>query len=138
MAIRIRHDDEHTIEVIDELGTTYMALLTQRLNQALREHGIDDEGKRQDICESFMFGFAYELDAGWFRTEGERFFPKVCFLERARPEEDENLGAVKVVHLPNEASSWHEYAQGVVGEYFDADESLDPAITTGSYEAEDE
>lgn len=136
MAIKIKHDDDHTVEVLDEVAMTFMALVTHRLNAALRENGVSSSEQRQEICAHFMFGHSYELDAGWFQEDKTRFFPKVCFLERAKPKEDENLGEVEVVHIPNEASSWHEYAHGVVSDYFEQGESLDPPVRTGSYERE--
>ncbi|HEX7802337.1 MAG TPA: hypothetical protein VF471_06225 [Pseudoxanthomonas sp.] len=138
MAIEIKHDDDHTIEVLDEAAMTFMTLVTHRLNAALEENGISDSEERQEICAHFMFGLSYDLDAGWFQEGETRFFPKVCFLERARPAEGENLGTVKVVHIPSEASSWHEYAHGVVSEYFEEGETLGQGVRTGSYENENE
>lgn len=138
MAIEIKHADDHTIEVLDEAAMTFMALVTHRLNAALEENGISDSEARQEICAHFMFGLSYDLDAGWFQEGETRFFPKVCFLERAKPAEDENLGAVKVVHIPSEASSWHEYAHGVVSEYFEEGEAVGQGVRTGSYENENE
>ncbi|PIF91766.1 hypothetical protein CLU86_2701 [Acidovorax sp. 62] len=136
MPIQIQHDDDHTVETLDEVSMTFMALMTHRLNAALRENGIASSEQRQEICAQFMFSQAYELDAGWFQEENVRYFPKLCFLERAKPTEDENLGAVNVVHIPSEASSWHEYAHGVVSDYFESGESLDPPVRTGSYDRE--
>ena len=137
MPIQIKHDDNHTVEVLDGVGMTMMTLVTHRLNTALLENGISDSAQRQEICSGFLFGFSYQLDAGWFQESDTRYFPKICFLERAKPRGDENLGTVKVVHIPNEATSWHEYAHGVVSDYFDEGESLDPEIRTGSYKRED-
>ena len=101
MSIEIKHDDNHTIEVIDEVAMTFMNLITHRLNMVLREYGISASTQRQDICAQFLFGFSYELDAGWFQESRTRFFPKVCFLEREKPKQEENLGKLKVVHIPN-------------------------------------
>ncbi|WP_431052558.1 hypothetical protein [Roseateles sp. L2-2] len=134
MTMKIKHDDDHTVEVLDEVGMTFMALVTHRLNTALRANGVSASEQRQEICAQFMFGLSYELDAGWFQEGETHFFPKVCFLERAKPQPDENLGEVEVAHIPNEASSWHEYAHGVVSDYFENDESLVPPIPTGSYQ----
>jgi len=136
MTIKIMHNDDHTVNVLDDVGMTFMTLATHRLNAALKENGIDDSEQRQEICAQFMFGLAYELDAGWFQEGETRYFPKVCFLERNKPREDENLGEVNVLHIPNEASSWHEYSHGVVSDYFEQDESLDDSIRTGSYDIE--
>ena len=138
MTITIKHDDDHTVEVLDEVAMTFLALVTDRLNMALRENGVGDVVARQEICAQFLFGLSYDLDAGWFQEKATRYFPKVAFLERDSPGDDENLGQVKVVHLPTESSSWHEYAHGVVSQYFEEGESLRGEVRTGSYENEDE
>ena len=138
MGIQIKHDDKHTIGVVDDLAMTFMSLVTHRLNAALQEGGVSDSEARQEICANFIFGLSYDLDAGWFQETQTRYFPKVCFLERLKPTEDENLGAVQVVHVPSEASSWHEYAHGVVSQYFEAGETPAQGVRTGSYENENE
>ena len=137
MATEIKHDDDHTVQVLDDVAMTFIALVTDRLNTTLRENGIADAGARQEICAQFMFGLSYDLDAGWFQPHENRYFPKVVFLERDRPGTDENLGKVKVIHIPTEVSSWHEYAHGVVSEYFEEEESVG-GVRTGSYENENE
>ena len=136
MAIEIKHGDEHTVEVLDDVAMTFMVLATDRLNKVLRDNGVADVGARQKICAQFMFDLSYELDAGWFQRDEPRYFPKVVFLERFGPEGDENLGKVKVVHIPTEASSWHEYAHGVVSEYFEEGEVIGGDVRTGSYQSE--
>lgn len=138
MSILVKHDDEHTVEVLDEVAMIFMSLVTHRLNAALRENGISSSEARQEICSNFMFGFSYDLDAGWVQADPTRYFPKVCFLERAKPTENENLGAVEVVHVPSGASSWHEYAHGVVSQYFEEGEALGEGVRMGSYENESE
>lgn len=138
MAIQVRHSDDHTIDVLDEVGMIYMSLVIDRLNAALVKGGVKTARARKKICENFLFDLSYQLDAGWFEQDDNRYFPKVCFLERAKAKAGENLGTVKVIHLPNEATSWHEYAMGVVGQYFDEEETVVPEVRTGSYEMEDE
>lgn len=138
MAIQVKHSDDHTIEVLDEVGMSYMALVIDRLNAALVKGGVKTARARKEICENFLFGLSYQLDAGWFEQDGSRYFPKVCFLERAKAKAGQNLGKVKVIHVPNEASSWHEYAMGVVAQYFEEGETVVPEVPTGSYEMKDE
>jgi hypothetical protein len=136
MSIHIHHDDDHTVAVLDEVSMSFMALLTERINRQLRENGIDDPAQREKICGDVMFDLSYQLDAGWFEVEDTRYFPKLCFLERAQPAAGALLGDVEQLHLPTEASSLHEYAFGVVSDYFDADESLDPPVKAGSYQSD--
>lgn len=134
----IKHTDSHTTDFIDEAAMTFMALTIDRLNRVLSENGVSDPEKRQEICGSFLFEFAYRHDAGWQSEHDEKLFPIVCFAERAEPGEDSNLGAINTIHIPTEASSWHEYAYGVTSQYFEDDNESVPNVKTGSYNNEDE
>jgi hypothetical protein len=131
--MRVIHEDNDTVEFVDDAAMTFMALTVHRLNSALQENGVDDSAVRREICSSFLFEVAYHHDAGWISKDGKKLFPLVTFAERKDPEEDENLGEIAVIHVPTQATSWHEYAHGVVSQYFeDDDESVDD-ISFGSY-----
>ena len=134
--MKIKHTDENTLEFVDNACMSYMTLVTHRLNQTLIKNNIDDKALRQEICESFLFGLTYDLDAGWFIEAKTKLFPKVCFAERASPIDDENLGQIQTLNVPTEASSWHEYAMGVVTQYFEELCEEPEGIRTGSYEIE--
>lgn len=134
----IEHTDENTVEFLDDAGMSFMLLTTHRLNQVLQENGIENPIIRQEICGSFMFDFAYNLDAGWLIENDKKLFPKICFAERVKANDDENLGSLETLHIPTEASSWHEYAHGVVSQYFEDNEEHQPDIRTGSYDNEDQ
>jgi hypothetical protein len=135
--MEIRHDDEDTVDFLDEAGMSFMALLVHELNGVLKDNGMKSPQKRQEACASFLFNFAYNLDAGWFVQGDTKLFPKVCLAERAEPAEGQNLGAITTLHVPTAATSWHEYAHGVVSGYFDDDEEAAPDVRTGSYGNED-
>lgn len=134
--MKVIHTDENTVEFLDEAGMTFMALMVHELNQVLKQNGVGNSGQRQDICSGFLFNFAYNIDAGWFMQEDKKLFPKVCLAERLAPKGDENLGAVSTIHIPTDATSWHEYATGVVSRYFEDDNESVECIRTGSYEDE--
>ena len=136
--MKVEHSDSHTIDFLDDVAMAYMALTAHRLNESLKRHGIADAAQRQDICSSFLFEFAYQLDAGWLTHEGRRLFPLVSFAVREKTSPDENLGTIAELHVPTPASSWHEYASGVVSKYFDEDEETVPGVQTGSYDILDE
>ena len=138
MTMKIVHTDENTCDLLDEAGMAYMALLTHELNATLERNGVKSAARRQEICSEFLFNFAYQLDAGWFVHADLKLFPKVCLAQRTEPGENENLGAIATLHVPTDASSWHEYASGVVSEYFEDDDEAAPQIRTGSYGNEDE
>jgi hypothetical protein len=134
--MRVIHEDSDTIEFLDEAAMTFMALTVHRLNGALTESGVDDAALRQEVCARFLFEFAYHHDAGWLSQGRQKLFPLVAFAKRQDPKEDENLGEIAEIHVPTPASSWHEYAHGVVSQYFEeAAESVDD-ISFGSYSEE--
>jgi hypothetical protein len=133
----IKHADDHTIAFIDDAAMSFMALTVHRLNQTLQANGVRDTAVRQEICSSFLFDFGYHHEAGWFLERGQKLFPKVCFVERAAPGEDENLGKIQTLHIPTDASSWHEYAHGVVSQYFEEHHEQVKGIRHGSYDIED-
>jgi len=131
--MRVVHEDEDTIEFLDEAAMTFMTLTVHRLNTALVESGVSDAAVRQEVCAKFLFEFAYHHDAGWLSQGETKLYPMVVFAKRRTPKKTENLGAIAEIHVPTQASSWHEYAQGVVSQYFEeASESVE-AVSFGSY-----
>jgi hypothetical protein len=134
--MRVIHEDSDTTDFLDEAAMTFMALTVHRLNGALTESGVDDAALRQEVCAKFLFEFAYHHDAGWLAKDGQKLFPLVAFARRQDPREDENLGQIAEIHVPTQASSWHEYAHGVESQYFEeAAEGVDD-ISFGSYNEE--
>jgi hypothetical protein len=130
--MKIEHSDTHTVDFLDEAGMAFMALTVHRLNDALKRHGIGDSEVRQEICASFLFEFAYQHDAGWILHQGQKLFPMVVFATREKSSPDENLGTIAELHVPTDTSSWHEYAHGVVSQYFEDDEETLADLQTGS------
>ncbi len=131
--MRVIHQDDDTVEFVDDAAMSYMALTVHRLNSALTEGGVADAAARQEICARFLFEFAYHHDAGWLSKDGKKLFPLVVFAERRVPKEDENLGEIAEIHVPTQATSWHEYAPGVVSGYFEDDNEAIDGISFGSY-----
>jgi hypothetical protein len=134
--VDVVHTDDNTVQFLDEAGMTFMALMIHELNQALKANGVVKPQQRQEIYAGFLCNFAYNIDAGWFIQGDKKLFPKVCLGERAEPKEDENLGVLSKLHVPTEATSWHEYAHGVVSQYFEDDSESVAGIRTGSYKNE--
>lgn len=46
MAINIKHDDNHTVEILDKVTMTFMSLAVHRLNEALHAHVMADSSLR--------------------------------------------------------------------------------------------
>lgn len=136
--MKVEHSDSHTVDFLDDAAMAFMALTIHRLNESLKRHGIEDSAQRQEICSSFLFEFAYQQDAGWFSHGEKRLYPLVSFAVRKKSSPEENLGPITELHVPTPASSWHEYANGVVSQYFETDEEAVPGVLTGSYDMDDE
>jgi len=134
--MRVIHEDNDTIEFVDDAAMSFMALTVHRLNNALKEGGVADAALRQEICSNFLFNFAYHHDAGWLAKDGKKLFPMVTFAERRDPNQDENLGEIAEIHVPTQATSWHEYANGVTSQYFEDDDEEVDGISFGSYNEE--
>ena len=134
--MRVEHNDKDTTEFLDEAAMSFMTLTVHRLNATLRANGIANAVARQNICASFLFEFAYHHDAGWLMHKDRKLFPLVTFADRAAPAEGQNLAPIEVLHVPTPASSWHEYAHGVVSEYFEDHNEEVRSLRFGSYDIE--
>jgi hypothetical protein len=132
--LQIEHSDPDTLEFVDSAAMSFMALTINRLNEALVANGVGDVEVRKNVCASFLFEFAYHHDAGWLVHDNRKLYPIVSFAERAPLREGENLGAISRLHVPTDASSWHEYAHGVVSQFFDDDQEQVAQIKFGSYD----
>jgi hypothetical protein len=135
--MRIDHDDNDTLEYLDNAAMSYMALMTHSLNYALRENAVADVQTRRKICTTFLFDFSYRHGAGWLWCSDRKLFPLVSFAERANPAERQNLGVIDAIHIPTPASSWYEYTHGVVAHYFEDNNETVTGIRSGSYDIED-
>ena len=135
--MRIEHDDRNTLEFIDDAAISFMRLMAHRLNESLKKHGVEEAEIRESICYGAVFDMGYAVDAGWLMQGEKKLFPKICFAERSTPASDENLGAIERLHVPTEATSWHEYAAGIITEYFEENDEDIADIRRGSYNHED-
>lgn len=132
-AMRVIHDDDDTVQFVDDAAMSFMALTVHRLNAALQKGGVEDAAMRQEVCSNFLFEFAYHHDAGWLAKDGKQLFPMVVFAERRKPKQGENLGGIEELHVPTQATSWHEYALGVASRYFEDEGEGVGGIRFGSY-----
>ena len=134
--MEIEHNDSDTLEFIDAAALSFMALTLSRLNEALVANGVASAEVRQSICAFFLFELAYHHDAGWLAHDDRKLYPITSFAERAAPRNGENLGVITRLHVPTDASSWHEYAHGVVSQFFEDNREQVSEIQFGSYDAE--
>src|SRR4028119_381187 len=65
----------------EELGMAWQSLELQRLNEALKQHGVDDKAVREAICISYGFDSDVFLDQGWLKHDERYFLPRLCFVE---------------------------------------------------------
>jgi hypothetical protein len=73
------------------LAAIYQSIEIARLNDVLKQHGIEDWHVRHAICKDYFDGSGRFLDEGWFRYAlwyGERqFVPRLTFAEKQQPSE---------------------------------------------------
>ena len=115
-------------EMHDPLTATLQTLEVARLNEALRESGINDLTLRRSICETYFFNSGYFLDSGWFTEEGRRFRPGIYFAEIAA--DGRETGNVYMPD-PSVGTMLHEYAHGAAAWLFDDHAEDASEIETG-------
>ena len=112
----------------DSLVATYQTLEVARLNEVLKENGVNDTELRRTLCESYFFSSGYFLDSCWFADLGYRVRPKVVFEVF-----DEAGKSIEKTLLPNPetGTAWHEYAHGAAAWLFDDHAEDASEIVTG-------
>ena len=124
----------------EELGMARQSLELQRLNEALKQHGVDDTAVREAICISYGFDSDVFLDQGWLKHDGRYFLPRLCFVELTPEavagnadgddnEEDED-SEVQALHLPS--SDLHDSLYSNADFYFHELNEAPFDIRTGS------
>jgi hypothetical protein len=120
--MEVKEDDSY-----EEMAIAYQCLEIARLNEVLKDKGIQDDNLRREICQNFFIGSGIFLDQGHFVTNGKKVYPEVLFSER-----QEAVG-IEVLYMPANLFSFDEYAFGNIYWYFDeADQSIDE-IEHGTY-----
>lgn len=64
------------------MGSTWLCLEAEMLNDALREGGVTDKKRRQKIVTQFLLDRGVFLDQKWFAVEGQRLHPDITFTTR--------------------------------------------------------
>ncbi|HEX8236204.1 MAG TPA: hypothetical protein VF600_09635 [Abditibacteriaceae bacterium] len=124
----------------EELGMAWQSLELRRLNEALKQHGVDDKAVREAICISYGFDCGVFLDQGWLKHDGRYFLPRLCFIELTAVavagiededdnEEDED-SEVQALHLPS--SDLHDSLYSNADFYFNERNEVPFDIPTGS------
>jgi len=128
----ISNENEH-----EEMAMDYQCIQFDRLNEALKKHGITDKEIRQEICSDYLFDQSYFFDAGWFEHQGKRLYPQLCFAERVQ-DPNENLGEIQALHIQSQDYDLHESVHGNAYWYYDEHQEDASEIKTGSYQMSDE
>jgi hypothetical protein len=123
----------------EDLGMAWQSLELQRLNEALKQHGVDDKAVREAICIAYGFDSDVFLDQGWLKHDGRYFLPRLCFVELTAEavagddendnEEDED-SEVQSLHLPS--SELHDSLYSNADFYFNERNETPFDISTGS------
>jgi hypothetical protein len=117
-------------DVYEEMASTYQVIEIARLNEVLKKHKLTAKVRRA-ICEAYFFDNGVFLDCGWLTAADTKVFATLCFAERPL-DPDEGLGEIETLYVPSEFFSFHEYAGGDVGVYFDEQEESVADIEHGN------
>lgn len=129
---RLSRDDAY-----EEMASTYQCIQIDNLNNALKEHGVDDPAIRRKICEHFVFAMGNFHDQYWFEAEGRRVYPLLCFSTRFL-NVDTDVGQLGDVYAPSDMFAYHEYAFGNNSWYFDDHDEDASEISLGVIEGDAE
>jgi hypothetical protein len=118
-------------EAYEEMGSSYQCVQVAALDSALQEHGVSDVEVRRKVCESFLFTMGTFHDQGWLKpsADAEPVFPLLCFSERFL-KGDTAIGELGQVYAPSTMFSFHEYAFGNAGSFYEGDPNAE--VETGS------
>ena len=130
--MKLRPDDER----YEDWAATFQTVQADLVNEILKENGVEDAGLRKRICGSIVFRLGDFLDQCWFKHDGTKVYPVLCYSD-ASPQDEEERGVERTLFPPTEDFDYHEYAWGTVGSYFD-DLKERSDVETGSFEVDDE
>lgn len=74
--MKCEHDKIH-----NKLSFAALKHLTGLLDEVLKEGGVKNAAKRENICGSFIFRASYFLDNQWVQFAKRRYRVGVCFQE---------------------------------------------------------
>ena len=119
-------EEQYELLMID-----YQITEISRLNQVLKNHGIDDQGLRRAICGEFADSNGSFCDRGWLNGEAQgRFWPELLFSRRVL-DSAEGLSHMEELIIPEYASNFHEYVTSAIEYYFDESEESLTGIQVG-------
>ena len=102
-------------------GSSFVEIMIDELNGALKENGVMDADQRRKICSQYAFGVGNFLDQYWIETNGRKRYPLLCFtdefLDIGVPAAD-----VEPLYLPVKDFEFHDAASGIADEYFGVQE----------------
>jgi hypothetical protein len=113
----------------EELAVHYQCVQVMELDEALKDCGVKDEEARRKICKRFLFGMGNFHDQYWFRAEGRKVYPLLCFAETFL-NTDTPLADLDTVFAPSLCFAFHESADGAVDWYYEVrdPEGGDPEV----------
>jgi hypothetical protein len=114
--------------VYDSLTCTYQTIELARLNDVLKEAGLEDVSLRRKICENYFFNSGYFSDSCWFKEGGSRYRPLTCFADFCDQRQEQ--GRIFIPD-PRIGTMFHEYALGAADWVFDRHNENVSEIETG-------
>lgn len=102
----------------EDFATAHHCTTVHNLNEALKQHGVDDSDQRQAICKTFIFGACNVFDQYGYKVEDGSIFPILGFADKSVEMVDEPDELNSVV-CAGDYFSHHEMAERYVYLYFE-------------------
>lgn len=93
----------------EEMGSTWLCLEVEMLNDCLRESGISDKDVRQKVVTQFLLDRGVFLDQKWFVVNGQRAHPGISFTTHPI-QPDTQVSDPGTVFLRSSFFSYAEYS----------------------------
>ncbi len=122
---RLVRDDAY-----EEMAATYQVVQMAVLNDILKDCGIKQKKVRRRICEQFAFGMGNFHDQYWFKVNGKKVYPLLCFSKKFL-NVDTKIDELGTVFAPSSGFAFHEYAFGDAVSYFDENKEIASDIEMG-------
>ena len=124
-------------DTFEVMGSTWLSLEAEMLNDALREGGVSDKAARQKIVTRFLLDRGVFLDQKWFVVDGQRVHPGLSFTTHPI-QPDTQVSDSGTVFLRSSFFSSAEYSGSNALYFFEETSESNEDIEVGAVTCDDE
>jgi len=117
-------------DIYEEIAATFQWVEVFELDEALKDCGIEDKALRRKIAERYFFAIGNFHDQYWFKANGKKYYPMLCFSENFL-DTTTDVTKLGTVYAKSDYFEFHQSSGGTADIYFDENqpkESIDYGI----------